>query len=99
MPARRVLVSPGSSGPLVLNGQTLPSAQQGVFYSANIAGRAAFGVPPYFPFSEVSNVGPDNPSVSTAGVITMTPAVARVRVTNTGAYRTTDTSTVRDVVP
>ena len=42
MPARRVLVSPGSSGPLVLNGQTLPSAQQGVFYSANIAGRAAF---------------------------------------------------------
>ncbi len=59
--------------PLTLVGETLPPATSGVFYSQDISGQAFGGTAPYNPFSEITSIGPDTISVSSAGVISFTP--------------------------
>jgi hypothetical protein len=79
---------------VILTGETLPTATNGVFYTQDISGQASLGLPPYT-FSVVSATGSDLWTVTSAGVINGVPGAANERITNTGDYRVTNTGDYR----
>src|SRR5580698_2416973 len=89
--AQSVSLPPGGGTPLSLLGGTLPVAIGGQSYSQNIAARVRGGVPP-FTFNSLGSVGPDTPSVSPSGVISLTPPF----LTTPSSYSDTATVQVTD---
>jgi len=95
MPARRYVVFPQGGGPLTYASATLPAATIGLPYSQPTAPFVGAGVPPYSPFALNSQTVNDGATMSAGGIISMTPAVPRVRITNTGAFRVTNLGNLR----
>jgi len=96
MPGRRVIVSPQGGGPVRYFGATLPAAIMGVPYVQDVSNRAANGVPPYL-FVLNGQTGADSFAQSPTGVITGTPEIPSLLVTDDGSYRSTDTGDIMSV--
>ena len=77
-------------GILTLTGETLPTAYWGIPYSQSIAGQASGGIAP-LTFSQLSDVGNGTYATSGIGVVSGTPYVPAIQVTDVNEYIVSDT--------